>query len=445
MFYFERFLLEYLNVLNSFIGRKYVVGENRFVRNRKMTLKDIVYYILTNKGRINYIEAIDFINKKSKHGFNSITPQAIGKQRQYLLAEIFIKISEAFIDKLYKQFKGFSSFKGYLVLACDGSIFDLPNTQSLRKNMEIGEKGLIKYANNTRARVSCLLDVNSGFILTSRIEKKKISEITLALNHLENLKNRFDLKRVITIYDRGYDSIELMATTENYGSKYLIRLKKSTFKNQINKLNSNDGIIEINLTNARLKSIRDEKLREKLRNKNERFKIRIKKVKLKTGKTKILATNLTQEKFSIIELKELYSKRWAIETGYDKLKNLIQIEEFSGNREFIIKQDFYARIFTYNFSTAIQIDSQKRITRKTRDKNQTIVYKVNFSKITGLIYLYFYNLLTQKPTKRKKTLNFIIKNSNKLITQENLNKNRKKERKPPDVNNKHPGNKKRTH
>lgn len=100
MFYFERFLLEYLNVLNSFIGRKYVVGENRFVRNRKMTLKDIVYYILTNKGRINYIEVIDFINKKSKYGFNSITPQAIGKQRQYLLAEIFIKISEAFIDKL---------------------------------------------------------------------------------------------------------------------------------------------------------------------------------------------------------------------------------------------------------------------------------------------------------------------------------------------------------
>ena len=99
MFYFERFLLEYFNVLNSF-GRKYVVGENRFVRNRKMTLKDIVYYILTNKGRINYIEAIDFINKKSKHGFNSITPQAIGKQRQYLMAEIFIKISEAFIDKL---------------------------------------------------------------------------------------------------------------------------------------------------------------------------------------------------------------------------------------------------------------------------------------------------------------------------------------------------------
>ena len=311
--------------------------------------------------------------------------------------------------------------------------------------MEIGEKGLIKYANNTRARVSCLLDVNSGFILTSRIEKKKISEITLALNHLENLKNKFDLKRLITIYDRGYDSIELMATTENYGSKYLIRLKKSTFKNQINKLNSNDGIIEINSTNARLKSIRDKKLREKLRNKNERFKIRIKKVKLKTGKTKILATNLTQEKFSIIELKELYSKRWAIETGYDKLKNLIQIEEFSGNREFIIKQDFYARIFTYNFSTAIQIDSQKRITRKTRDKNQTIFYNANFSKITGLIYLYFYDLLTQKPTKRKKTLNFIIKNSNKLITQENLNKNRKKERKPPDVNNKHPGNKKRTH
>ena len=48
MFYFERYLLEYFNVLNSF-GRKYVVGENRFIRNRKMTLEDIVYYILTIK------------------------------------------------------------------------------------------------------------------------------------------------------------------------------------------------------------------------------------------------------------------------------------------------------------------------------------------------------------------------------------------------------------
>ena len=47
--------------------------------------------------------------------------------------------------------------------------------------MEIGEKGLIKYANNTRARVSCLLDVNSGFILTS--DRKK-----------ENKRNNLSIK-----------------------------------------------------------------------------------------------------------------------------------------------------------------------------------------------------------------------------------------------------------
>ena len=69
MFYLERFLLEYQTILNNFIGRKYVVGENRFIRNRKMTLEYIVYYILTNNGRSNYIDVIDFINKKIKAWF----------------------------------------------------------------------------------------------------------------------------------------------------------------------------------------------------------------------------------------------------------------------------------------------------------------------------------------------------------------------------------------
>lgn len=58
-----------------------------------------------------------------------------------------------------------------------------------------------------------------------------------------------------------------------------------------------------------------------------------------------LATNLTNEEFNSDELKLLYGKRWTIETGFDKLKNLVQIEEFSGTRRVIIEQDFYAHIF----------------------------------------------------------------------------------------------------
>lgn len=443
MFYFDRFILSFLSSFNKFISKKYVIGENHFIRNRKMTLKDIIIYVLVNKGRTNYIEAVEFYSKLLNNDLDTITPQAIGKQRQYLDSKIFINMSNSFIDELYNKFKGFSTFKGYIVLACDGSIFDLPNTNSIRKEFKIPKKDEFMYK-NTRARVSCMLDVNSGFILTSKIVNKSINEIKLALMHLENLNSRLDLKRVITIYDRGYNSIELMVKTDDLGSKYIIRLKKVTFHHEIKKLNSDDGIIEININRTKLQGFKDEELKEKLK-KQGRIKIRIVKVKLKTGEVEILATNLPQEKFTSEELKELYKQRWEIETGYDKLKNLIQIEEFTGIREIIIKQDFYANIFIYNLITAIKIDSEKRITRETRNKAHLIKYKINFAKLTGMVYIYIYDLFVKNRTKKSIILEFIIESCSKTLTQENLSKNRKKERKAQDVNNKHPGNKKRTH
>ena len=44
-------------------------------------------------------------------------------------------MSECFIDKLYGKYKGFSKFKGYIICACDGSIFDLPNTPTPKKHL----------------------------------------------------------------------------------------------------------------------------------------------------------------------------------------------------------------------------------------------------------------------------------------------------------------------
>ena len=60
-----------------------------------------------------------------------------------------------------------------------------------------------------------------------------------------------------------------------------------------------------------LDKIEDKKLRKKAE-KLGRIKIRIVKFKLKTGEVEILATNLTSEEFSMMELKSLYKKRWEI-------------------------------------------------------------------------------------------------------------------------------------
>ena len=62
------------------------------------------------------------------------------------------------------------------------------------------------------------MDVNSKFILTSKIVERSIDEVILALDHLKELNRRFDLRNFITIYNRDYVSLELMLNTEEIGS-----------------------------------------------------------------------------------------------------------------------------------------------------------------------------------------------------------------------------------
>lgn len=137
----------------------------------------------------------------------------------------------------------------------------------------MGDENLLK-EKRIRARVSCFLDVHSKHILTVKIVETTINEVSLAMEHLENLKRRFDIRKMITIYDRGYPSIELMVKTIDIGSKFLIILPKNVFRPQIKQMTTNDEIITINMVNHRLKYFNDENLKEKAR-KMGRLEIRI--------------------------------------------------------------------------------------------------------------------------------------------------------------------------
>ena len=68
-------------------------------------------------------------------------------------------------------------------------------------------------------------------------------------------------------------------------------------------------------------------------------------------------------------------KRWVIETGHDKLKNLIGLEEFSGIKKTIIEQNFYAGILMYNIVTTVKFDIEKSNPREIKNKDKK--YNIN--------------------------------------------------------------------
>ena len=443
MYSFDRFIKNFFRFFECFISKRYITEDNRFIRDRKMTQKEYTAFILSQRSCTSYIETIRFFTIWLKNDFKTISSQGIGKQRMFIDPKVFIDMYECFIDELYSKFSGFSKFQGYIIGACDGSIVDLPNVTLTREEFPVGDENLLK-EKRIRARVSCILDVHSKHILTAKIVETTVKEIDLAIEHLENLRQRLDITKLITIYDRGYPSIELMTKIIDLNSKFLIRLPKNVFIHQIKQMKSNDEIIQINMINSRLNNFDDENLKEKAR-KMGRLEIRIALVDIGKDEPEILATNLTPEEFTTEDLKELYKKRWTVETGFDRLKNLIEIEDFSGIRRPIIEQDFYAHLFVYNLAMTIKNHAENNITRTPRNKEEKIIYQSNFAKITGNIYLFFFDIIFGSQTKKEQIIDFITKEASKELTQYKENQYENKERKAPDVNNKHPGNKKKTH
>ena len=115
-------------------------------------------------------------------------------------------------------------------------------------------------------------------------------------------------------------------------------------------------------------------------------------------------------------------------------------EDFSGIRRPIIEQDFYAHIFVHNLAITIKKkQTECNITRTP--KNKKLIHQSNFAKIIGNIYLFFSDLIFGTRRKREQIINFIITEASKQLIQEKEDERNKKERKTPDVENKHPGNK----
>jgi hypothetical protein len=132
----------------------------------------------------------------------------------------------------------------------------------------------------------------------------------------------------------------------------------------------------------------------------DKFKIRVLKIMLDTGNYEYLITSLLdKENFKTEMFKELYFKRWGVETAYDKLKNTLEIENFSGVKSIVIKQVFYINLLVNNMCSEFIDDVQKEIDEENQKKNNKYEYIVNRNYALGTIKGSFGDLIFAKPGK----------------------------------------------
>jgi len=393
------------------------LNSKAFTRNRKMNFEDYCWFILNKRGITLKMEIENYVEKMNKE---VITESAICQQRKNLNPLVFKKLNESYVRNIYENEK-VKTVKEYLILAIDGSDLEIPNVQKLKE--EYGEaKNQKENRTTAKATASFIYDTLNEIILTSNIDKYKTSERELAKRGIEEIERIIKNRKVIIVFDRGYPSLELMNYLEEKGIKYIIRINKIRYKEEITSMHSKDEKVDIKIESTRLYNIKDKKIKEKLK-KEKKYTIRIVKYQLESEE-EVLATNL--EIFSTEEIGKLYFKRWKIETAYGIAKNKLNIENISGQSRIIVEQEFYASVLMQNIMSDIKNEANEKIEKKKKEKAKKYEYKINTNILIGKLRKKFIEIAVDTSEEGDKEYNKLIEEIQRYLVP--IRENRKNPR-----------------
>src|SRR5262249_13037682 len=77
------------------------------------------------------------------------------------------------------------------------------------------------------------------------------------------------------------------------------------------------------------------------------------------------------------ELQRLYGLRWGVETYYDRVKNIFEIERCSGRSVLSIEQDFYGVIFLATFESVLSKEAEAELAQRSATKQRKYEARVN--------------------------------------------------------------------
>jgi len=346
----------------------------------KMSFKNIILFMINFVKKTLQLELDDFSKIAS---VPNITKQAFSQARQKVSPKAFIHMLNQ-VNRWYYKETPFKKYREYRLIAIDGTVLEINDTEELRN-----EFGYIENQNKkvARARASALYDVENDMIISSKLTHYRCGEREIAENLIDEMINLGSYNDLI-LFDRGYPSKDFITFIESRRLKYLMRVSSGFLKVVINAPNQ-DQIIEA-------------------KHKDKVLKIRVIKFELESGIIETLVTNLFDETISVEDFKEFYFKRWGIEVKYNEIKNKLQVENFTGKTVIAIEQDFYATMYLTNMVALAKKDANEVIQEDSKNKNLKFEYKVNTNVLIGKLKDTLITMLIIKnPWKRSKVLKSI--------------------------------------
>ena len=362
-----------------------------FTRKRKLPLEQVVKSVLSMTGKSLRGELMDYFGLS----LSMPTVSAFIQQRNKVTHHAFETLFHTFTDTIDEQ----SLFKGYRLLAVDGSDLHTPTNKDEKDSFYEGANGQKPYN---------LFHLNALYDLQSRVYTDAIVQGRKCENEHKAFVTMVDRDTVsiptIYIADRGYESYNNMAHIIEKGQKFLIRVRDSKKNCLISGLelpdqDEFDVQCYIGLTRQQTKQVKNSNLkyiahtspfdflpqtsRKSIIMQPYYISFRVVRFKLTEDTYEVLLTNLTEDEFSVPELKELYAMRWGIETSFRDLKYTLALSYFHSKKTENILQEIFAKLTMYNFAELIT--SHVVVKRKNRKHS----YRINFAAAVHICRNFF--------------------------------------------------------
>ena len=366
--------------------------EKDFSRTRKLPFEKVMKSILSMSCMDLKCELMDIFN------FDKDIPtvSAFVQQRNKISSLAFETLFKNFTSSFTKQ----KLFKGYRLLAVDGSDLHTPTNKNEVASFYPGSNGQKSY---NLMHLNALYDIMNNLYVDAIVQPSHNANEHKAFVSMVDR----DISTCPTIYiaDRGYESYNNLAHIQEKGQFFLIRVKDSTGNGissglNLPQTNEFDISVVLNLTRKQTNQTKNDKnlkfvphnsnfdylpthCKKAIPVKPYSLSLRLVRIKISEDKYELLITNLKSEVFSPSLLKELYSMRWGIETSFRTLKYTLGLVYFHSKKEEYITQEIFAKLTMYNFTELIT--SHVVIRQKSRKYH----CKVNFSASVHICRSFF--------------------------------------------------------
>lgn len=252
-------------------------------------------------------------------------------------------------------------------MACDGTYLTLPDNAATRAQFSVQTNQYL--AADCVQALSCLLyDLLNDLGLRVALGKRQ-GEKNLLFAELWQATEPGD----VVVFDRGYCDYTVLAYARASNREVIVRLPQRRWAETRRFWQSRaaEQIITLPCPPTARQFVEQQGLSESLR-------VRLIRVGLDDGTQEVLVTTLTDKKaYPAREFKQVYGWRWREETYFERMKNIFEVERFSGESVIAIEQDIYGVIFLASLESVLSKSDEEEMQAEAQERQKQTKPKVN--------------------------------------------------------------------